>query len=231
MRDFSLIKEMIKGSAGMACIDMVGVSTTIPKDVIPFQQVEAQLLVLDCREQRIEAFRLAQQIEDDEAYDLKVLFLFERLDAEIIHFLLGKKKKCYLIEPYTIADILRMICIEEGELDEQNNATDFDRLTKLVLSDLALPNHLTGYNYIKSAAILQYQISISDHRPIKYIYNEIAHMYNTTASRVEKSIRTSSSYAFRKDPQLISFRGRKPTNSELIYEICERMKLYDRGSL
>ncbi len=110
--------------------------------------------------------------------------------------------------------------------------------TELVISDImrqiGVPAHIKGYQYLRSAI----ELSINDEEMLesvtKLLYPTIAKIYSTTASRVERAIRHAIEVAWdRGDVDVLSSyfgytiqsnRG-KPTNSEFIAMIADRIKL------
>lgn len=113
-----------------------------------------------------------------------------------------------------------------------------ERDTEVVISDImrqiGVPAHIKGYQYLRTAI----DLSINDAEMLegvtKLLYPTIAKMYSTTSSRVERAIRHAIEVAWnRGDVDVLSSyfgytiqsdRG-KPTNSEFIAMIADRIKL------
>ncbi|MDO4363556.1 MAG: sporulation transcription factor Spo0A [Clostridia bacterium] len=113
-----------------------------------------------------------------------------------------------------------------------------ERDTEVVISDImrqiGVPAHIKGYQYLRTAI----DLSINDDEMLesvtKLLYPTIAKMYSTTSSRVERAIRHAIEVAWnRGDVDVLSSyfgytiqsnRG-KPTNSEFIAMIADRIKL------
>ena len=102
------------------------------------------------------------------------------------------------------------------------------------LLELGVPAHLSGYGYLKQAL----QICLDDTKAIrditKVIYPTIARSFDTTPSRVERAIRHAIEEAWRRgDMEILNryfgntlnpLKG-KPTNSEFIATVAERMRM------
>lgn len=139
--------------------------------------------------------------------------------------------------------LLEMIAFEE-ETTETNQETNNSELkgssnnilykTTDVMHEIGISPHLKGYDYIREAII----ISIADIEKLygitKILYPTIAKKYNTTASRVERAIRHAIETAWEKGNQqtiekvfgyTISANKGKPTNSEFIAMISDKIKL------
>ena len=118
-----------------------------------------------------------------------------------------------------------------------------ERDTEVVISDImrqiGVPAHIKGYQYLRTAI----DLSINDAEMLegvtKLLYPTIAKMYSTTSSRVERAIRHAIEVAWnRGDVDVLSSyfgytiqsdRG-KPTNSEFIAMIADRIKLSMRSN-
>ena len=111
-----------------------------------------------------------------------------------------------------------------------------DKLSSLFLT-IGIPAHIKGYQFLRDAILL----AVSDHDYInavtKRLYPEIAKRNATTASRVERAIRHAIEVAWdRGDVDTLNsyfgytihnLRG-KPTNSEFIAMIADKMRLDKR---
>ena len=117
------------------------------------------------------------------------------------------------------------------------------RDTELIIYDImrkiGVPAHIKGYQYLRSAI----ELCIDDKEMLesvtKLLYPTVAKMYSTTSSRVERAIRHAIEVAWdRGDVDVLSSyfgytiqsnRG-KPTNSEFIAMISDRIKLMMNNS-
>ena len=74
---------------------------------------------------------------------------------------------------------------------EISKCVELEKYVTKILLGLGVPAHLSGYRYIREAVL----ISITDmealNRMTKYLYPEIAEIYNTTPTKVERSVRTA----------------------------------------
>ena len=103
-----------------------------------------------------------------------------------------------------------------------------------ILHQLGVPAHIKGYQFLRDAILLATEDSEYIHFITKRLYPEIAARNSTTASRVERAIRHAIEVAWdRGDVDTLnsyfgytiqSLRG-KPTNSEFIAMIADKMRL------
>lgn len=106
-----------------------------------------------------------------------------------------------------------------------------------LLHEIGIPAHIKGYMYLRTA-ILETYINVDFLGQItKVLYPEIAKKYATTASRVERAIRHAIEVAWNRGNidaiddifgYTISASKAKPTNSEFIAMISDKLRLEHR---
>ena len=108
-----------------------------------------------------------------------------------------------------------------------------------IIHDVGVPAHIKGYQYLREAIL----IAVADMDVInavtKVLYPEVAKRFNTTACRVERAIRHAIEVAWdRGDLETLqkyfgytvsNVKG-KPTNSEFIAMIADRLTLEQQGA-
>ena len=103
-----------------------------------------------------------------------------------------------------------------------------------VIHEIGVPAHIKGYQYLREAIMMVVQNIDIINQITKQLYPEIAEKYHTTPSRVERAIRHAIEISWsRGDIKLmdelfgfsVSVERSKPTNSEFISTIAERIKL------
>ncbi|MEG0803765.1 MAG: sporulation initiation factor Spo0A C-terminal domain-containing protein, partial [Pygmaiobacter sp.] len=103
-----------------------------------------------------------------------------------------------------------------------------------ILHQIGVPAHIKGYQFLRDAILMNVADSTLINSVTKRLYPDIAKHNNTTASRVERAIRHAIEVAWdRGDVDVLNsyfgytihnLRG-KPTNSEFIAMISDRMRL------
>lgn len=111
---------------------------------------------------------------------------------------------------------------------------DLEMLVTDVIHQIGVPAHIKGYHYLREAIILSIEDSEMINSVTKLLYPTIAKRFKTTSSRVERAIRHGIEVAWdRGDVDTLNsyfgftiHNGRgKPTNSEFIAMIADRLKL------
>lgn len=104
-----------------------------------------------------------------------------------------------------------------------------------VLHQIGVPAHIKGYHYLRDSIIMAIETPDIINAVTKQLYPSVAKRYETTASRVERAIRHAIEVAWdRGDVDILNAyfgytihntRG-KPTNSEFIAMISDRLRLH-----
>ena len=107
-----------------------------------------------------------------------------------------------------------------------------------ILHEVGVPAHIKGYQYVREAIIIVVQNMDAINAVTKVLYPEVAKRFNTTPSRVERAIRHAIEVAWdRGDLETLqgyfgytvnSAKG-KPTNSEFIAMIADRIRLHRKN--
>lgn len=106
-----------------------------------------------------------------------------------------------------------------------------------IIHEVGVPAHIKGYQYLREAIILAVEDMDVINAVTKVLYPEVAKRFGTTASRVERAIRHAIEVAWdRGDLETLqkyfgytvsNVKG-KPTNSEFIAMIADRLQLQRR---
>lgn len=121
----------------------------------------------------------------------------------------------------------------------RNDKNSIEEIVTSIIHEIGVPAHIKGYQYLREAIM----IAIDDMDVInaitKVLYPQVAKVYGTTASRVERAIRHAIEVAWdRGDLDTLqkffgytvnSTKG-KPTNSEFIALIADKLQLQLKSS-
>lgn len=161
----------------------------------------------------------------------------------------------YLIKPIDfdiLAERIHQVC-ESRQPDEPtmikpnfpdvvipNMFDDLESQVTSVILEVGIPAHVKGYHYVRAAIILAVKTPESINAVTKIIYPTIAKQYKTSSSRVERAIRHAIEVAWDRGNvetlnnifgySVNSNRG-KPTNSEFIAMIADRIRIKNRSSI
>lgn len=127
---------------------------------------------------------------------------------------------------------------EEDEASSKQERMREREITQVMLA-MGIPANIKGYQYLREGI----RLSMDDMEMVNYItkmlYPSIAKRYNTTSSRVERSIRHAIDVAWHRGSigniekifgYPVYFQNEKPTNSEFIAFIADTLRLRESAS-
>ncbi|MBR2490486.1 MAG: sporulation transcription factor Spo0A [Ruminiclostridium sp.] len=106
-----------------------------------------------------------------------------------------------------------------------------------IIHEIGVPAHIKGYQYLREAIIMTVEDMEVINAVTKILYPEVARKFGTTASRVERAIRHAIEVAWDRGDLdtlqkyfgfTVSNSKGKPTNSEFIAMIADRLQLQRR---
>ena len=141
--------------------------------------------------------------------------------------------EAFILKPYSLEDL------ETKMIDSFNSSKDNNdvkqELSKL-LHELGIPSNIKGYEYLRDAIINIYN-SKKVTGITKELYPEIANKYDTSPSKVERAIRHAIEISSNRGNldlmdeifgHSVDIEKAKPTNSEFIVTIADKLKLEKR---
>lgn len=199
---------------------------------------EIDLIIMDILIPKLDGISLLEELKK-RSISKKTIILSGYKDEKIIKECASYNVCYYLIKPFSIMALDKRIAETFNSNKEmmliKNNNIDFE--ISQLLHNLGIPSHIRGYKYIRDGVLIIYNnetISLVT----KEIYPQIANKYETTPSRVERAIRHAIEVSWiRGDLALmedifgfsVSCDKAKPTNSEFLSTIADRIKL-DNGT-
>lgn len=108
-----------------------------------------------------------------------------------------------------------------------------------IIHEIGVPAHIKGYMYLREAITMVYNDIELLGSITKILYPDIAKVFNTTASRVERAIRHAIEVAWSRGNidsiselfgYTISVSKAKPTNSEFIAMVADRLRIENKAS-
>lgn len=155
-------------------------------------------------------------------------------------YMAGKLGASYIIQkPYDIKTLTNRInALIDLPIPDANKIEKFvdekqeTTLTKM-LHELGIPSHIKGYQYIKEGIKMIYDDNNLIGNITKKVYPNLANMYDTTSSRVERAIRhaievgwSRSNWQLTEDlfGQSVDYDKAKPTNSEFLVTLADWLR-------
>ena len=146
--------------------------------------------------------------------------------------------KYFLIKPFDLKDLEKRVLEATEQIKINKGITVKEKDLKIsvtkILHELGVPSHIKGYQYIREGILLLYNNPNIIGGITKELYPEIASKYDTSVSRVERAIRHAIEVSWnRGDLDLmeeifghsVDYDKAKPTNSEFIVTVADKLKL------
>lgn len=138
-----------------------------------------------------------------------------------------------------------MITVPSGKQNNSENTSekkleqghDLEKDVTDMIHEIGVPAHIKGYQYLREAIMMSVRDGEMLNSITKVLYPTIAKKYQTTSSRVERAIRHAIEVAWSRGNMetldalfgyTISIGKGKPTNSEFIALITDKIRLHYR---
>lgn len=151
----------------------------------------------------------------------------------------------YVIKPFRAEDLIERIsgfvkcCTGKSMGEIVSIDRDMEIRVTEILHQIGVPAHIKGYHYLRDSIIMSVNQPDIINAVTKQLYPSVAKKYETTSSRVERAIRHAIEVAWdRGDVDVLNSyfgytihnsRG-KPTNSEFIAMISDRLRLHMKNA-
>lgn len=121
----------------------------------------------------------------------------------------------------------------------ESKPKNLDASITSIIHEIGVPAHIKGYLYLREAISMVYNDIELLGSITKVLYPDIAKKYNTTASRVERAIRHAIEVAWSRGNidsisslfgYTVSMSKAKPTNSEFIAIVADKLRLEHKAS-
>jgi len=149
----------------------------------------------------------------------------------------------YVLKPFDLEVLgTRIRQLANGQVPPPSvpsRARNLDLEVTRIIHQVGVPAHIKGYQYLREAILMVVEEMSLLGAVTKELYPSIARKYNTTPSRVERAIRHAIELAWERGNletinRLFGYTVRvdkgKPTNSEFIAMIADKLRLECRAS-
>ena len=173
----------------------------------------------------------------------RVLILSSYMKGSMVDTAAAKGADFYMTKPCRISSVgerLRQVMTPGGLEPERDSGPSLESQVTAIIHEVGVPAHIKGYQYLREAIIIAVNDMDVINAVTKVLYPEVAKRFGTTASRVERAIRHAIEVAWdRGDLETlqkyfgytVSNAKGKPTNSEFIAMIADRLQLERRKNM
>lgn len=225
-------------------ISIVGFHTDGNTVLNSLRVTEVDVLLLDLFMPHCDGLRVIEELrtkKDKYRCPKKIIVMTQFTSSFITNKLNQFDVDYVLAKPIDYVSLYQCITYSEKSQTnlKNNNNADLDTEITVILHEIGVPAHIKGYLYIREAITMVYHNLDLLGAITKILYPEIAQKYCTTASRVERAIRHAIEVAWIRGnveaiseifSYTISYNKSKPTNSEFIAMIADKLRLEHRRS-
>ena len=206
---------------------------------------EPDVVLLDMFMSGIDAVGVMKTFKDDKRKPLFVVTT--SYDSTFLqNEALGAGASYYVIKPFRTEDLLERIselmsCSKKSSSAPAgkilNADSELEETVTAILHQIGVPAHIRGYHFLRTSIIMSIKQPEIINAVTKQLYPSVAEKYGTTPSRVERAVRHAIEVAWdRGDVDVLNSyfgytihnsRG-KPTNSEFIAMISDRLRLKNK---
>lgn len=244
-RIVNLLKEALTKEED---IQVVGTASDGEEALHAISMMQPDVVLLDLIMPKIDGLGVMEQLKKEKIEKRPQVIVVSAVSKESVTenaFSLGASY--YILKPFetdVVVSRVKAVGIS-GETDNQVIHTVFEnKLTRRertleadvtnIIHEIGVPAHIKGYQYLRDAIIM----TVNDGEMLgsitKRLYPTIAKNHKTTSSRVERAIRHAIEVAWSRGKMdtieelfgyTVSSRKGKPTNSEFVALIADKIRL------
>lgn len=210
-----------------------------------FDHLEPDVLILDCIMPRLDGIAVLKQLSEFPKENRpKVIMLTAFGHEKVMREAVDLGVDYFILKPFDLSFLAEQIRQVHGQIyipatnpiehETVRERNDLEGEITNFIHEIGVPAHIKGYLYLREAiTMVYYDISLIG-SITKILYPDIAKKYDTTASRVERAIRHAIEVAWSRGnidtissifSYTVSDSKAKPTNSEFIAMIADRLRL------
>lgn len=219
------------------------------KDLLKYLEMNtADILLLDIFMPDMDGINVLAELNKSQKYHRpKKIVMITAFNSEALMIKASRLGADYfMIKPVDLTNLYRTL----NQLIDEDNALknltynlkekkepekmDLDSEITKILHEIGVPAHIKGYLYLRESISMVYNNVDILGAITKVLYPNVAKKYKTTSSRVERAIRHSIEVAWNRGnvdaisqifSYTISYNKSKPTNSEFIAMIADKLRL------
>ena len=206
----------------------------------------ADVLLLDIFMPEVDGISVLEEITNTNRYKkpAHIIILSAFTNEKLMSRASSLGAEYFIVKPIELNNVLNIInqllkpnVVKNGDvitLSKPKYEVDLETEITEILHEIGVPAHIKGYMYLREAITMVYTNIEILGSITKVLYPVIAKKFKTTSSRVERAIRHSIEVAWNRGnvdtissifSYTISYNKSKPTNSEFIAMIADKLRL------
>jgi len=231
-------------------IEVIGIAYNGQSCLELLDEVNPDVLILDIIMPHIDGLAVLNKLRAQERNSYpNVIMLTAFGQEEVMKKAADMGASYFMLKPFDIENLGEQIRQIQGKpsniqaVPSRNGGVkkkrDLEASITNIIHEIGVPAHIKGYQYLREAITMVYHDVELLGSITKVLYPDIGKAFNTTASRVERAIRHAIEVAWSRGnidsiSQLfgytVSISKAKPTNSEFIAMVADRLRLEHKAS-
>ncbi|WP_106497192.1 sporulation transcription factor Spo0A [Lentibacillus sp. Marseille-P4043] len=214
------------------------------------EDIDPDVLILDIIMPHVDGLAVLNSLKGMErSKDPHVIMLTAFGQEEVMKKAVDLGASYFILKPFDLDNLADQIRQVQGNMiahtktkkvnKKERKKKDLEASITNIIHEIGVPAHIKGYMYLREAITMVYNDIELLGSITKVLYPDIAKKYNTTASRVERAIRHAIEVAWSRGNidsisalfgYTVSISKAKPTNSEFIAMVADRLRLEHKAS-
>lgn len=247
-----LLKDYISKQEGM---EIIGTAYNGQDCLKLVERLKPDVLLLDIIMPHLDGLAVLERLREEE-YMPKIIMLTAFGQEDVTKKAVELGASYFVLKPFDMERLvgqIRNVCgigqsavknnalnqINQAVIQTRSAAKTLDASITSIIHEIGVPAHIKGYMYLREAISMVYKDIELLGSITKVLYPDIAKKYNTTASRVERAIRHAIEVAWSRGNiesisslfgYTVSMSKAKPTNSEFIAMVADKLRLEHQAS-
>lgn len=244
----SLLEEYISSQNDM---EVVGVAHNGQECLELLDEVEPDVIVLDIIMPHLDGLAVLERIRERSVIP-NVIMLTAFGQEDVTKKAVDLGASYFILKPFDMENLVSHIRQVSGKSNPifkksslhsrsaaESKPKNLDASITSIIHEIGVPAHIKGYLYLREAISMVYKDIELLGSITKVLYPDIAKKFNTTASRVERAIRHAIEVAWSRGNidsisslfgYTVSMTKAKPTNSEFIAMVADKLRLEHKAS-
>ncbi len=245
-RDFcELVKEYINSQEDM---EVIGVANNGMEGLDLIESKGPDVVILDIIMPYLDGIGVLEELNKrGRDPEMKIIMLTAFGHQEVTQRIVDLGADYYILKPFDLEKLVDRIQqlmspMSQGGIDgplPRRRGQDMDIRVTDIMHQIGVPAHIRGYMYLREAILMVIDKIELLGAVTKELYPRVAEKYNTTPSRVERAIRHAIEVSWERGNikaiynifgSSVATESGKPTNSQFIAKIADKLRLEIRAS-
>lgn len=245
-----LIQLMEDYFDGQQDIEVIGTAYNGRDCLELLEDIEPDVVILDIIMPHVDGLAVLNKLKSMDK-NPNVIMLTAFGQEEVMKKAVDLGASYFILKPFDLDNLADQIRQVQGNtitnqpkrvkkaVNKEDKKKDLEASITNIIHEIGVPAHIKGYMYLREAITMVYNDIELLGSITKVLYPDIAKKYRTTASRVERAIRHAIEVAWSRGNiesisalfgYTVSISKAKPTNSEFIAMVADRLRLEHKAS-